>query len=40
VTLGRTLCLNPGSSYTEGILSAAIVEIGDGEVISHQFVSG
>jgi uncharacterized protein len=40
VTIGRTLCLNPGSSYTEGILSAAIVEIGDGEVISHQFVSG
>jgi Icc-related predicted phosphoesterase len=40
VTIGRTLCLNPGSSYTEGILSAAIVEIGEGEVISHQFVSG
>jgi Icc-related predicted phosphoesterase len=40
INIGRTLCLNPGSSYTEGILSAAIVEIGDGEVLSHQFVSG
>jgi Icc-related predicted phosphoesterase len=40
VSIGRTLCLNPGSSYNEGILSAVIVEIGDGEVLSHQFVSG
>jgi Icc-related predicted phosphoesterase len=40
INIGRTLCLNPGSSYTEGILSAAIVEIGEGEVLSHQFVSG
>ena len=40
VNIGRTLCLNPGSSYTEGVLSAVIVEIGDGEVLTHQFVSG
>ena len=38
--LGRTLCLNPGSEYTEGTLCGAIVELGDGEVISHQFVTG
>ena len=38
--IGRTLCLNPGSSYTEGILSAALIELGDGCVLSHQFVSG
>lgn len=38
--LGRTLCLNPGSTYTEGSLCGAIVELGEGEVISHQFVMG
>jgi uncharacterized protein len=40
VEVGRTLCLNPGSSYTEGVLSAAIVEFGDGRVLTHQFISG
>ena len=40
VMIGRTLCLNPGSSYTEGVLSAAIVEVGDGEVLHSQFVNG
>jgi Icc-related predicted phosphoesterase len=25
--LGRTLCINPGSEYTEGILDGAIVEL-------------
>jgi uncharacterized protein len=38
--IGRTLCINPGSDYTEGTLSAVIVEIADGRVLSHQFVSG
>jgi uncharacterized protein len=38
--IGRTLCVNPGSDYTEGTLSAIIVEIADGRVVSHQFVSG
>jgi Icc-related predicted phosphoesterase len=38
--LGRTLCLNPGSEYTEGTLCGAIVTLGDGEVLSHQFVVG
>ncbi len=38
--IGRTLCVNPGSDYTAGTLSAAIVEIGDGRVLTHQFVSG
>jgi uncharacterized protein len=39
-TIGRTLCLNPGSSYTEGMLSAVLLELGGGEVLSYQFVSG
>ena len=38
--IGRTLCVNPGSDYTAGTLSAAIIEIGDGRVLTHQFVSG
>jgi Icc-related predicted phosphoesterase len=40
VTVGRTLCINPGSEYTEGVLSASLIELGDGRVVSHQFVSG
>lgn len=38
--IGRTLCINPGSDYTSGTLSAAIVEFVDDRVITHQFVSG
>ena len=37
--LGRTLCLNPGSEYTEGILAGALVTLADGAIASHQFVS-
>jgi Icc-related predicted phosphoesterase len=39
-TVGRTLCINPGSEYTEGVLSAALIELGEGRVVSHQFVGG
>lgn len=38
--LGRTLCLNPGSEYTEGTLLGALVTVGGGEVLAHQFVTG
>ena len=38
--IGRTLCVNPGSEYTEGLLAGSIVVLGDGRVLSHQFVSG
>jgi Icc-related predicted phosphoesterase len=38
--LGRTLCLNPGSEYSEGVLAGAIVTLADGRVVSHQFISG
>ncbi|MBS1881466.1 MAG: metallophosphoesterase [Actinobacteria bacterium] len=40
VRIGRTLCLNPGSEYTDGILAGALIALGDDEVLSHQFVSG
>ena len=38
--IGRTLCVNPGSEYTEGLLAGSIIVLGDGQVVSHQFVSG
>jgi Icc-related predicted phosphoesterase len=38
--IGRTLCINPGSEYTQGVLSGALVELSDGEVVSHQLVTG
>lgn len=36
----RTLALNPGSEYGEGVLRGLIVSIRGGEVIGHQFTSG
>jgi Icc-related predicted phosphoesterase len=38
--LGRTLCINPGSEYSEGILRGVLVNIAGGEVRSYQFTSG
>jgi Icc-related predicted phosphoesterase len=38
--LGRTICINPGSEYSDGVLAGALIEIGDGEVLSHQLVTG
>ncbi len=40
VRIGRTVAINPGSTYGEGVLDGVIVDIEDGEVISHQLVSG
>jgi uncharacterized protein len=38
--IGRTICINPGSEYTEGILNGALLKLAPGRVISHQLVSG
>jgi Icc-related predicted phosphoesterase len=38
--IGRTTCINPGSEYTDGVLSGSILELASTEVISHQFVAG
>jgi Icc-related predicted phosphoesterase len=38
--LGRTICLNPGSEYNEGILRGALVELRRGKLRSHQFTAG
>jgi uncharacterized protein len=37
---GRTLALNPGSEYGEGVLRGLIVTIRGGDVVGHQFTSG
>jgi Icc-related predicted phosphoesterase len=38
--LGRTLCLNPGSEYTAGILNCALVTLYDDGEPDYQFTSG
>lgn len=38
--IGRTLCLNPGSQYSEGILNGVIVNVDEKSIKSHQFTSG
>ena len=38
--LGRTLCINAGSEYAEGILKAAIVNLELGRVKGHILISG
>jgi len=38
--IGRTLAINPGSEYGEGVLRGALVTIGDGRLISHQLTTG
>jgi Icc-related predicted phosphoesterase len=40
VSIGRTLCINPGSEYTTGTLNGALIELGDGQILSHQLISG
>lgn len=38
--IGRTQCMNPGSEYTEGILSAYLIEIDGGKIRRLQRVEG
>jgi Icc-related predicted phosphoesterase len=38
--IGRTLCLNPGSEYSDGILRGAIVTLGDKGLKRHQLLAG
>jgi Icc-related predicted phosphoesterase len=38
--IGRTLCINPGSSYGLGQLDGVIVELRDSSVRRHQFIVG
>jgi Icc-related predicted phosphoesterase len=38
--IGRTLCLNPGSNYTEGVLSGYVVLLDKDRVRGFQPVTG
>jgi Icc-related predicted phosphoesterase len=38
--LGRTVCVNPGSEYGEGILRGCLITIADGKVTSYQMTAG
>jgi uncharacterized protein len=38
--LGRTLCINPGSEYSEGILRGALIDIDRGKVKNHVLTTG
>lgn len=38
--IGRTVCINPGSEYGEGILRGCLVNFVDGEVVGYQMTSG
>jgi uncharacterized protein len=40
VRIGDTVAINPGSTYGEGVLDGAVVDIDDGKVVSYQLVSG
>ena len=40
VRIGRTLCLNPGSDYSEGILRGVIVNIGRKGIEQYMFTRG
>jgi Icc-related predicted phosphoesterase len=41
VRLGRTLAVNPGSSYVEGLLSGVVVELdGKSKVKRYRLTSG
>lgn len=40
IKLGRTVCINPGSEYTEGVLSGALVSLNRDRVEQFQLVTG
>ncbi len=40
ITYGRTRCFNPGSEYSQGVLSGLIVTLRDGRVAGYQHTTG
>jgi Icc-related predicted phosphoesterase len=40
VKIGRTLCINPGSEYGDGILRGAIVTLSEKGIVRHQLIAG
>jgi len=39
-TIGKTVCFNPGSEYTEGILRGLLIDLEDKKIKSYMFTSG
>ncbi len=40
IEIGRTICINPGSEYAQGVLRGAIVDIAKGKVKTKMLTSG
>lgn len=40
IRIGRTVCVNPGSEYGEGVLRGFLASLGEGKVESYQLTSG
>ncbi|MBI4769264.1 MAG: metallophosphoesterase [Chloroflexi bacterium] len=40
IRLGRTVCVNPGSEYGEGVLRGCLITLAGGEVDGYQLTSG
>ncbi len=40
VRIGRTLCVNPGSEYGEGVLRGYVVDLTSGKIDIHQLTTG
>ena len=38
--IGRTLCINPGSEYGEGVLRGCLVTLADGKIEGYQMTAG
>ena len=40
IEIGRTVCINPGSEYAQGVLRGAIVDISKGRIKTKMLTSG
>jgi Icc-related predicted phosphoesterase len=40
IRIGRTVCVNPGSEYGEGVLRGCLATLGEGNVEGYQLTSG
>jgi Icc-related predicted phosphoesterase len=38
--IGSTVCVNPGSNYSEGVLDGSLIKLQDGRVADVQLTNG
>ncbi|MEM2630913.1 MAG: phosphoesterase, partial [Candidatus Bathyarchaeia archaeon] len=38
--IGRTLCINPGSSYEEGTLLGTVIDLDKGKIVRYMLTTG